>query len=222
MLVSHRCQFVLFPDPMGACPWITRALDPWLDQPVIGDRGSNAGSHFFRNMSPAEAELAFDMAGFAFRNYTRIAIIRNPFNKMSQLYDRIAVSDKIWRMRRSVGAGDPSFTRWLGGTRPNGSGAAPLGGPRWRRFGAWSAKNWCGDHISHIVRAENAEEELAAVFKDIGISPALGGRSLDMIKLLQPANSRYDAEARAIMHDRYDWDMRFYGRANSSNLRLVA
>ncbi|MEL6838162.1 MAG: hypothetical protein AAFP85_02650 [Pseudomonadota bacterium] len=221
MLVSHRCRFILFPDPMGACPWIARALEPWLDQPVVGTRNAMTQSYFFRDMSPAEAELAFDMAGFAFRNYTRIAIVRNPVNKMVQLYDRIARTDKIWRMRRSVGVGDPGFTRWLASTRPNGAGASPLGGPRWRRFGAWSGQDWCADHVSHVVRAENAQDELAEVFQDIGISPAFGGRALDALTLMRSAESRYDAEARRIMKDRYAWDLALYAR-NADNLRLVA
>lgn len=219
--MSHSCRFVLFPDPMGACPWIARALEPWLDQPIVGKRGATMGSHFFCDMSPAEAELAFDMAGFAFRNYARIAIIRNPLNKMPQLYDRIAATDKVWRMRRRVGASNPSFTRWLSSTRPNGFGAAPLGGPRWRRFGAWSAEDWCGDHISHIVRAEHAEDELSKVFQEIGLSPVFGGRALDALKLKQPSWARYGQEAREIVRDRYAWDLSFYEN-NSAVLKLVA
>ncbi|MEO0930209.1 MAG: hypothetical protein AAFY14_06115, partial [Pseudomonadota bacterium] len=95
------------------------------------------------------------------------------------------------------------------------------GGPRWRRFGAWSGQDWCADHVSHVVRAENAQDELAEVFQDIGISPAFGGRALDALTLMRSAESRYDAEARRIMKDRYAWDLALYAR-NADNLRLVA
>ncbi|MDX8350382.1 hypothetical protein SLH49_20530 [Cognatiyoonia sp. IB215446] len=221
MLVSHRYQFIVFPDPLGACPWISRALEPWLDQPIVGSRNATTQSNFFRDMSPAEAELAFDVAGFAFRKYTRIAIVRHPAQKMVQLYDRIAKTNKIWRMRRSVGVGDPGFTRWLASTRPNGYGAAPFGGPRWRRFGAWSGEAWCGDYVSHVVRAENAEEELTEVFHGLGISPGFSGHALDALTLMQPTQSRYNAEARTILRNRYAWDLNLYGH-EAKNLQLVA
>ena len=221
MLVSHRHKFVLFPDPLGSCPWINRALEPWLDQPIASKSGSVSGSSFFQGMSPPEAELAFDLEGYAFRNYARIAIIRNPYAKMVQLYDRISTTDKIWRMRRGLGANQPDFARWLAMTRPNGAGAAPLGGPKWRRFGAWSAENWCGDQISHVVRAEHAEQELRPVFDSLGIAPAIGGRALDAIELRKPVSSRYSVAASDLIMNRYAWDMTFYDSLRA-DLQLVA
>lgn len=221
MFVSHRCRFILFPDPLGACPWLGRALQPWLDQPIMDKRGTAADAFFFSEMSPAEAELAFDMAGYAFRSYTRIAIIQNPLNRMVNLYDRISARDKVWRMRRGMGAGDPPFSRWLSGTRPNGPGAAPFGGPRWRRFGAWSGAHWCRDYISHVVRAECAKEELTDIFGDIGIAPALGGRADDGSRLKRSVEAFYDEQAQELMSARYAWDLRFY-RQPRYDLRLVA
>jgi hypothetical protein len=38
-------------------------------------------------MSPAEAELAYNLSDLRFRDYTRIAVIQNPLRKMAQLYD---------------------------------------------------------------------------------------------------------------------------------------
>lgn len=219
MIVSHRCRFVLFPDPMGACPWVERALEPWCDQPIGRDKGT--GSYFFRGMSPAEAELAFDMAGFAFRTYTRIAIIRNPYTKMAQIYDRIAATDRMWRMRRRIGAGNPDFAGWLRNTRSNGNGAAMTGGPRWRRFGAWSAEDWCSDRITHIVRAEMAEIELPKIFSEIGISPAVGGHAIDTLRLEQPVASRYDIASSTLIRDRYQWDLRLYD-GQDADLQMVA
>lgn len=221
MLVSHRCRFILFPDPMGACPWISHALEPWLDQPIVGTRNALTKSYFFRDMSPAEAELAFDMAGFAFRNYTRIAIVQNPAEKMVALYERIAKSDKMWRMRRSMGLGDPSFARWLAHTRPNGQGAAPLGGPRWRRFGAWSGRDWCADYVSYVVRAENARTELAGVFRDIGLSPAFGAQARDALERPQEKPSYVTPEARKILQERYSWDFALYGQNTETYQRAA-
>ena len=221
LFVSHRHQFILFPDPLGACPWINRALEPWLDEKVAMKPGTSAGAPFFAGMSPAEAELAFDIHGYTFRNYTRVAVIRNPKAKMVQLYDRIYATTPVGRMRRSLGASAPNFDRWLAMTRPYGTGAAPFGGPRWRKFGAWSAENWCGDHLAHVIRAEYAEEELTTLFRGLGISPAFGGRALDALKLRQPVGSRFSVEARALIKERYAWDLSFYDRPQTS-LKLVA
>lgn len=220
MLVSHRRRFILFPDPMGACPWMTHALVPWMDEPLQRHKGM--GGFFFQGMSPAEAELAFDMAGYAFRSYTRIAIIRNPFTKMAQLYDRIAATDRVWRMRQRVGASVPDYDRWLATTRPNGNGAAlTSAGPRWRRFGAWSAANWCGDRVSHLVRAETAEQDLPEIFRDIGIRPEFAGRPIDTLRVRQPVSARYGAEATQLIRQRYQWDLQFY-ETQPADLRLVA
>lgn len=221
MLISHSYRFALFPEPMGACPWIDLALDPWLDQPVATTKNAVAGSYFFRDMSPSEAELAFDMAGFAFRSYTRIAIVQNPYAKMAQLYDRIAATDRVWRTRRMLGFKNPEFTRWLRSTQPNGNGAAFHTGPRWRRFGAWSAAEWCGDRITHVVRAETAEQDLPEIFRGIGIAPAFGGRAIDALKLGQSVTSRYDDEARTLIRERYEWDLQLYSRLSADLLQVA-
>ena len=220
MLVSHRYRFILFLDPLGACPWMAQALLPWIDQPLPPRRGM--GSHFFQGMSPAEAELAFDAAGLAYRNYTRIAIVRNPFTKMAQLYDRIAASDRLWQMRRRVGVSVPEYTRWLASIRPDGNGAAfTSAGPRWRRFGAWSAMNWCQDRVTHVVRAETAEQDLSDIFRDIGVTPSFGARPIDTLRVRQPVSARYGPEANQLIRERYKWDLQLYEK-QPADLRLVA
>ncbi|MEJ6403163.1 hypothetical protein [Yoonia sp. 2307UL14-13] len=207
--MSHRYQFVLFPDPLNACPWVGPALRPWLDQPVASSRNGNAGIPFFHGMSPAEARLAFDVQGLNFGDYTRIAIIRNPYAKMAQLYYRIAMTDPLWRMRDHVGIDIPRFGRWLRMTRPDGLGAGYRGSARWRRFGAWSAEHWCGPHVTHTVRADAAAEELTTVFDKIGISPAFGDRTVH-----EPTGQRlarlYDSESWALIRQRYRHDLLRY------------
>lgn len=220
MLVSHSRRFILFPDPMGACPWITRALMPWIDQPL--QRRKGMGGVFFQGMSPAEAECAFDMAGYAYRNYTRIAIVRNPYKKMAQLYDRIAATDQIWRMGQRVGLSVPDFSTWLDSTRPNGNGAAfTSAGPRWRRFGAWSAADWCQDRVTHVVRAETADQDLPEIFREIGVNPIFTDRPLDVLRLHQPVSARYDAASDRLIRERYEWDLQFYEN-EPADLRLLA
>ncbi len=220
MLVSHGCRFVLFSEPMGSCPWVERALTPWLDQKVADCKSTTNNTYFFKGMSPAEAELAFDMSGLAFRSYTRIAIVQNPFTRMEQLYKRIAATDRVWQMRDRVGVGAPEYARWLRSTRPHGNGAGHRGSPRWRRFGSWSVRAWCGDRITHLVRAETAKQDLSAIFSKMGIAPELGGRTGDFQNLSWVGGNR-DPEVNELIHERYHGDLQLY-HPIKADLRLVA
>lgn len=220
MFVSHRHRFIVFTDPLGACPWLASTLEPWLDQAIAPDINHSADTFLFSGMSPKEAELAFDTMGFAFRRYTRIAIVRNPVFKLSELYDRIAATDRIWQLRRRLGAPDPDFSRWLYSVRPDGMGAGHRSSPRWRRFGAWSGKAWCGDYVTHTVRAECAKYDLTKVFSEIGLSPVFSAMANDASKHL-PRRDRYDHAAQSVLQDRYAWDIAFYNQ-HMPNLRLAA
>ncbi len=206
MLVSHGYKFIVFEDPLGACPWLGRTLQPWLDQPILSDRARIAETPFFNGMTPGEAELAFDMHGLVFREYARIAIIRNPFAKMAQLYYRIAMTDPVWRMRQHLGLELPRFNSWLRQTRTNGNGAGHRYSARWRKFGAWSADAWCGDSITHTVRANHAVADLVAVFEELGIAPAFGDRRVHELGA-QRLSRLYDVESNALIRERYQSDL---------------
>lgn len=209
MLVSHKCRFILFKDPLGACPWISHGLAPWLDQPVAPNSASCGAMPLFDGMAPKEAELAFDMLQLDFHGYVRIALVRNPYCKISELYDRIAATDRLWQLRRRLGAADPDFGRWLHSTSPDGLGAGHRSSPRWRRFGSWSIGAWCDGLVTHFVRVENARADLARVFADLGLSPAFGADARDAPARLSQRH-RYDGPAQALMRQRYAPDLRFY------------
>lgn len=220
MLVSHSGRFVVFTDPLGACPWLSSVLAPWLDQQVAPDIKRSGETILFDGMTPKEAEFAFDMMGYAFRNYTRIAIIRHPVFKLSQLYDRIAATDRIWQLRRRLGASDPDYCQWLQSVRPDGPGAGHRSSPRWRRFGAWSAKAWCKDHVTHIVRAEYAKDDLKRVLAEIGLCPVFEWTALDAPRYL-PRRHHYNVHAQALLSRRYGWDLELYNSVRP-NLHRVA
>ena len=40
-------------------------------------------------MTPKEAEVAFQKMGLNFEEYTKIAVVQNPFRRMAELYDKI-------------------------------------------------------------------------------------------------------------------------------------
>ena len=221
MIISHRCQFVVFTDPLMTCRWLHDALSPWTDQRTALTRRSLLNTLFFKGMSPVEAELAFDVSGLRFRDYTRIAMIQNPFRRMAQLYDRIAATDPIWRWRSKMGWPTPDFRKWLQDTKPDGNGACSINGPRWRRFGAWSADTWADGRVTHFIRAENAGAELRLVFQEIGIAPIFDAPTCDVRLHRFPEMLRYDAATIDLIRHRYRTDLQLYQRP-AKELRLAA
>ncbi len=220
MIVSHRHRFIFFPDPAGGSARIETALRPWADQAICDTRLGTRHNTLFHGMSPAEAELAFDMMDLPFRKYTRVAVVRDPYAKMAYLYHRIAAIDPVWRVRRRLGLTIPDYQEWLRKTRPNGPGAGYRSGPRWRRFGAWSGNAWCGNHISHVVRAEAVEIDLCPILKDLGITPVFGPHLRTTWR--QSSNHFRDhPDVGNVINNRYAWDLAFYGRADQA-LRLAA
>lgn len=129
---------------------------------------------------------------------------------MVRLYEKIAATDPFWQARHSAGFGRPDFYRWLRSTRPDGSGAGGKHSAPWRRYGAWSARNWCGGYISHVIRQEAIEEDLTAVLSILGVAPAFD-RSLLKPNVCNDWERYYDANSIALIHQRYGWDLAQYG-----------
>ncbi|WP_342077426.1 hypothetical protein [Yoonia sp. SS1-5] len=220
MLVSHSCRFIVFSEPLGACPWVAGALLPWLDQPVASDWRKSAGTNLFSGMSPVEAEIAFDLMGRDFADYTRIAIIQNPYARLTKLYDRIAQARHGWRLRRRIGLSNPDFHRWLR-TLSNKPCRKRMGRRQcWQSIGAWSLDAWCADRVTHVVRAEFANAELGAIFGDMGFAPAFGDHA-EQHQSLGTHLRRYDAPSRDLVADRYAPDLALYDK-RQPDLRLVA
>ncbi len=210
MIVSHERQFILFPDPLGAAAPIVDVMRPWGDMEIARYKSDDPANPYFEGMTPVEAEWAFDADEFAFRNYLRISVTENPFARLARLYDRIAQTDPIWHFRHLTSIGIPSFNQWLAGTCPDGLGAGSRNSPRWRQHGAWSSKYWEAGRITHTIRLEAAEEDLAIVFGQLGIAPSV---DLNVRSSSQQAAwlSRYTTESTKLMRQRYGWDLAQYG-----------
>lgn len=221
MIISHRYQFIIFIDPLMTCLWLQRALWSLSDQRVAPSRRKIAKTLFFNGMSPTEAEQAFELSDLDFSKYTRIAVIQNPFRRMALLYDRIAATDPLWRLRQRAGLPVPEFGDWLHSTQPNGLGAGPARGPRWRRHGAWSADAWADGRITHFLRAENADADLRGVFHQIGINPEFTGPKSDGRPHAFHEMLRYEAATVALIRQRYRADFQLYQNA-APDMCLVA
>lgn len=220
MIISHRCQFVVFSDPFQSCHWLHQALGPWSDQEVARGPRGNRQTPFFRGMSPTEAETAFAKLDLDFGAYTRVAIVQNPFRRMAELYDRLCISDPIWRLRSRLGQDVPDFTSWLYATPPDQGFILDRFLPRWRRFGLQTTQNWAAGRIDAFVRAEFAPRDLQLAFSKLDVAPAVNlakrqkeHRFAEML--------RYDRDTTDLIRHRYAADLKLYNDL-CTDLRLVA
>ncbi|QQA43072.1 hypothetical protein [Pelagovum pacificum] len=170
-------------------------------------------SPFYRYMPPDEAVWRFDAMGLDFYKYHRITCVRDPFPRLAALFDRIHAARPLTGLRRHDRA--ERFQRWLATTRPDGPGAGGRPDQLWRRYGAWSAENWCGGKITHVIRRERLDTDLAEVCADIGFAP--GG-----VPVVPPDDpddwlGHYGPEAIAHVRSHYAWDLDVlgYGTADS-------
>ena len=218
MIVSHTRRFVFFPDPLDGSPVLSRGFLPFGDTEVSGFANRHGHLPFACGMSPHEAEWTFDGLGLAYRSYLRIAVVQNPFVRMVRLYNRIAAADPVWLRQFRTGFGGHDFFSWLSATRPNGVGAGGRHSPPWRRYGAWSARHWCGDYISHVIRQEAIEEDLTGVLSILGIAPAFD-RDFKRSTTCPDWESYYDDRSISLMNDRYGWDIAQYGYRSPARLK---
>ena len=207
MFVSHRYQFIVFPDPLGSSAWLNRALGPFVDQQIGATPGARDDTLLFHQMTPQEAEIAFSLTGLTFANYMKVAIVENPFKRMARLYDRIAISDPVWQLREKLGGAHPTFGHWLKKTKAHGVGAGTRFSPRWQRLGAWSADVWAANRIDHFVRADAADHDLRQIFRQLNFAADAGSamRTTDKAQFLDMA--RYDPASTALIKQRYQSDL---------------
>lgn len=210
MIISHHRRFIVFADPLGAGDAVLQALSPWNDVDVTTPQNASQQNAFYAGMTPQEVAWQFDGMGLAFHSYLRISVVEHPFSRMARLYDRIAQTDAVWKIRQLAGIGLPDFETWLRNTQPDGFGAGSRNGPRWRQHAAWSAKVWEAGIINHTIRAEAIEEDLTPVLAELGVAPSLNIEHALMWDQEDWMN-RYSTNATAIMMKRYGWDMAQYG-----------
>lgn len=221
MFISHRYRFIVFPDPLGSCRWLNRALAPWVDQHIGAAPGARRDTLLFQAMTPQEAEIAFALMGRAFDSYTKIAIVENPYKRMARLYERIVQMDPVWQLRGKVGLANPTFGSWLEKTKARGVGAGTRFSPRWQRLGAWSADAWADGRINRFVRADNAAQDLQRVFDQMITAPVIVSPAQEHRDTSFKEMSRYDAKSTKLIEQRYKSDLQIF-HTQRHDLHLAA
>jgi len=204
MFVSHACQLIIFPDPLGASLEQCQILHPWLDASATA---TWRDGHLYPDMPPRDALVKIQATHEAVSTYTKIAIVENPYKRLLRLYDRIVLKDPLWRLRRMAGIANPSFASWLEKTKTYGPGAGGFFCPAWQRFGAWSADQWSGGVIDHFVRADSLTRDLQRVFRQMKVAPFLTPSTFQNDPDLYAALQRYDSHTSALIRDRYSFDL---------------
>lgn len=172
MIICHSRRFIYFSNPFCGSGRVRALLDPWNEEPIVSYAQRIPERPFYTHMSPTEAEWTFDALGLNFGDYRRITSLRSPFDRLPEVYEEIERSDRIWRMRKRSGVGIPTFESWLARTRPNGRGAGGRVHQRWRRFGTWSAEEWCAGRITRVLCCHRMNEDLGALLTELGIAPS--------------------------------------------------
>ena len=169
MIISHRHRFIFFHNPVTGSDALRRYLDAWSDEPVVDFKVRMPDQPFYHYMPPQEAESTFRKQGWHFESYARITCVRNPYTRLPALFERIKTLDPIWRIRAAFRLSLPNFDQWLTQIHPNGSGGQGSPSQVWRRFGAWSATEWCADRITHVVPIEQVARLMPPILRQLDI-----------------------------------------------------
>lgn len=209
MIICHSRKFVFFSNPKTGSESLRRLLAPWSEEQIVPWVDLSEQTPFYPHMPPEEAEAVFTARGWRFDDYLRMTCVRNPYPRLVSLYRMICDADGLWRLRRQLWLGRPGFARWLRGTRPDGPGGGGRPHQRWRRYGTWSAQAWCAGRITHTLRLEHLEEDIAPVLAELGIAPGsiphLNARGCD------DWADWYDPASRDLVARRYAWDLAQFG-----------
>lgn len=204
MFVSHACQFVIFPGPLGTSPELSQLMKA---MPV---HTANTRQPYHRHLPPRAALSKAQGADANILSYPKIAIIENPYTRLVRIYDRIVARDPVWRLRRKAGIAIPQFTAWLNRTQRGGASATGFLHPLWRRHGVWPADKWSGGVIDHFVRADQLNQDLQQIFHQMKVSPILPAAAKSSDADLYAAMQCYDSYTAALVRDRYSFDLRIF------------
>jgi len=174
--ISHRHRFVFLANPKTGSTTVRALLDPHSD--IRGRPGDECSAQFpfYNHLPPRELRPVFSERSWDWDSYFKFTLVRNPWARLVSLFEMIRrhEGERLagvlpWRdVRRD-------FATWLKGVDPGGNGAADGDGrPRVRRYGATTFDAWAGDGgggemVDAVLRLEDIEEELPALFSRMGL-----------------------------------------------------
>lgn len=206
MRISHRHKFIFFANPKTGSESVRDYLDPLSDIRGTTFPQTTPEFPFYSHMRPVEALPAFTERGWAYHDYYRFTLVRNPWRRLVSLYAMIK------RMEPGFGL---SFAEWLEATSPSGAGGGGLDGQRWRKYGTYSLRSFIGGDmglVDGVFRMEDMDALPASLAaKGLPVSPASPIKRLNAGKLERPHHEFYSDRLVRLVATRYAEDIEMFG-----------
>lgn len=204
MRVSHKNRFIFFSNPKTGSESLREMLSPYSEVFDVKFLDINDDNPFYSHITPLEVKKIFNENRYNFDDYYKIVCTRNPFNKLVSLYEMIF---RKWPIK-------PPFYLWLKSTKTYGKGGGGKDSDRWRKYGAYSLKNYISDEegnvlVDKIIPLEKFNEEIPLLFKQLNISL---DPDFKIIKKNVRARSKkvcdyYSEKSKQLVFKRYAWEI---------------
>jgi hypothetical protein len=215
MIICHSRKFVFFSFPKTGSESLRDMLSDLNEETVTSYSKATVASPWYSHMSPAEAKTAFAARGLNLGDYFTFTVTRNPYPRMVSIYEMVMAVDRSQRLWRGIGLPAKPFGKWLAGTQPGGAGGGGRNHDRWRKFGTWSTQNWISGHegrpiVDKVLKLEHLSGDLPAVLKllDVPVPETLVHKNR---RVSSDWRSYYNTATRALVADRFAWDLDTYG-----------
>lgn len=205
--ISKQYKFIFFSNPKTGSSSLRQFLDPYSDLfPVKNFLHRTPDNLFYPHITPNEVQEIFKRYQWNFHDYHKFVIVRNPWARLVSLYEHIKRGDKV-----------PEFKEWLPNICASGDGAGGESWQRWRRYGAWSIKNFISDSdgqilVDKILRVEDLDCMLIPHLKKIGLDIPNGKnpehKNLGNYK--QHYSAYYDEQTKALVAKNYQFDIEHF------------
>jgi hypothetical protein len=205
MRFSHRYRYIFFSNPKTGSESVRLLLTPFNDARLVTSQTATREHPFHAHMRPFDTRAAFANFGWDFDRYYRFTFVRNPWKRLASLYEMIVRLDSTNKK---------PFDHWLRDSQTDGDGGGP---GTWRKYGAYSLKNFAGDDggkllVNEVFRLEDIDS-LPAVLRARGIPipPYMMMPRINGSRTGVPYRLRYTPELVQLVADRYADEIAQFG-----------
>jgi hypothetical protein len=215
MRISHRHRLVFVSVPRSGSTSVRRVLDPHCEVHSVHVSRADARFPFYHHVSALELLEHFERRGWAWNEYRKFAVARNPFDRAVSLFHHhrliragrvpgLAPATALWRRVTFPLRARQTFADFVRHTLPTSSLARPLLGFMADRDGELL--------VDDILRLETLDEELPDYLRGVGIH--LDDDAVPRINRTPnraPFPSYYDEETRRVVAEHYADEVRRFG-----------
>lgn len=215
MRISHRHRLVFVAVPRSGSTSVRRVLDPHCEVHSVHVSRTDARFPFYHHISASELREHFQRRGWAWNEYRRFAVVRNPFDRAVSLYHHhqrvragrvggLSRTRAMWLRATSPVRTHPTFRAFVRDVLPTSSLARPL-----RSFLADEGGETL---VDDVLRLETLDEELPLYLRRVGIE--LGDAGVPRVNCTAdraPYPTYYDEATRRRVAEHYGEEIRRFG-----------